>query len=161
MSVDPITETETVEVVDSVTIADSATIAQVSTVSEGTIAIATDDPLDHDVVVTQVPIVGEIASVVTSSGSQEVVVSGLTTIGIVSVGVQGPPGADGPPGAAYVYQQVTPSASWLVDHQLGYFPNVTTVDTTDRMVQGDVTYVDQNTLTIDFSAAFSGKAYLS
>jgi hypothetical protein len=94
-------------------------------------------------------------------------------ISISDVGVQGPPGADGadgaegPPGTpgsapqAYVHDQVTPSATWNITHSLGYYPNVSVVDSGGDQVQGLVTYADINTVIIEFTAAFGGKAYLS
>jgi len=81
--------------------------------------------------------------------------------------VPGPPGAQGPPGTpgsapqAYVHDQVTPSNTWTVVHNLGYYPNVAVVDSGGDQVQGLVTYADVNTVVITFNGIFGGKAYLS
>lgn len=71
-------------------------------------------------------------------------------------------GGGGPGGpVAYVHNQGTIAASWLVEHSLGFFPNVTVIDSGGTTCEGDVGHIDDNTLTIQFSAAFTGTAYLS
>lgn len=62
---------------------------------------------------------------------------------------------------SYVHNQPIPSATWNVAHNLGYFPNVTVVDSSKKGVIGDIQYVDENSLVLTFSGGFSGKAYLS
>jgi len=53
------------------------------------------------------------------------------------------------------------SATWTVTHNLGKFPSVSVVDTADQLMYGDTEYFNENSLTITFSAPFSGKAYLN
>lgn len=62
---------------------------------------------------------------------------------------------------AYVHTQSTPSATWTINHNLGRNPSVTVVDSSEKVVFGDITYVTDNQLTVSFSAAFGGKAYLN
>jgi hypothetical protein len=59
----------------------------------------------------------------------------------------------------YTHTQNVSSATWVVTHNLGKFPAVSIVDTGNNEVVGDVVYVNQNSLTLNFSAPFSGKAY--
>lgn len=65
----------------------------------------------------------------------------------------------------YLHIQSTEAEVWSVVHNLGYNPNVTTVlvnsDGTETEVHGLVTYLDINTLRIEFNEPTSGKAYLS
>jgi len=61
----------------------------------------------------------------------------------------------------YTHNQAVPSATWNVAHGLGYRPNVVAVDSLDREFLADVTYVDNNNLTISISSPTSGKAYCS
>lgn len=61
----------------------------------------------------------------------------------------------------FVYQQPSPSASWVITHNLGNFPSVTVIDSSGNKVFGDISYTDANTLTLTFSAAFTGTAYLN
>lgn len=63
--------------------------------------------------------------------------------------------------SGYVYTQNVPSASWSVSHNLGKRPSVTIVDTAENVVIGEIKYVDNNSVILTFSAAFSGKAYFN
>ncbi len=61
----------------------------------------------------------------------------------------------------YTHNQVSAESSWNITHNLGKFPSVSTVDSGNTWVIGDVEYINQNQLTINFTSAFSGKAYLN
>lgn len=62
----------------------------------------------------------------------------------------------------YVHDQPTPSATWTVTHNLGYFPGgASVVDSAGSVCYGDVVHQSVNSLVISFAVAFSGKAYLS
>ena len=63
--------------------------------------------------------------------------------------------------ASFVYVQGVPAISWSINHNLGFYPNATVVDSANDEVVGDIHYVDLNNILITFSGAFSGKAYLS
>jgi hypothetical protein len=62
---------------------------------------------------------------------------------------------------AHVHTQTLASATWTVIHNLGKHPSVSIVDSAEEEVIGEVQHTDANVLTIRFSAAFSGKAYLN
>jgi hypothetical protein len=49
----------------------------------------------------------------------------------------------------------------IVTHNLGKFPSITVIDTANTVVTGEYTYIDSNNVTLKFSAAFAGKAYLN
>lgn len=85
-----------------------------------------------------------------------------------STGPAGPTGAVGPTGLtgpsgdlSFQYAQGPASATWMVTHNLGKFPSVTVVDSAGEEVEGDVQYLDNNSLRLVFSAAFTGNAYLN
>jgi hypothetical protein len=61
----------------------------------------------------------------------------------------------------HVHDQAFAAASWAITHALGGRPQVTIVDTSDTVVVGDVTYTSDTQLSVSFTAAFSGKAYLT
>jgi len=63
--------------------------------------------------------------------------------------------------ANFVFTQGVPSATWNITHNLGKFCSATVVDTSKQIVIGDITYVNDNSLTITFSAPFSGEAFLN
>src|SRR4051794_35319013 len=79
--------------------------------------------------------------------------------GLVWNGSAWVPGAVTP--ATYVFTQGSPSASWTITHNLGYYPAVTVVDSSGNEVEGSVQYLSINQVRVTFSAAFSGSAYLS
>jgi hypothetical protein len=84
-------------------------------------------------------------------------------------GATGATGATGPQGAqgsgashsTYVFTQNSASATWAITHNLACFPSVEVVDSAGTLVIGDITYIDNNSLTVQFVAAFGGKAYLN
>lgn len=86
----------------------------------------------------------------------------VNQVTIAQTGLQGPPG---PPSTldkfAYIHTQNSPSDTWVIDHDLGWNPNVTVVDSAGTIVEGDIDYVSTNSITLTFSAGFSGTAYLS
>lgn len=61
----------------------------------------------------------------------------------------------------YVHDQATASDTWVVTHNMGKKPSVSIVDTADDEVIGQVLYNSNNQLTISFSSAVAGKAYLN
>lgn len=62
---------------------------------------------------------------------------------------------------SYVHNQATPAATWVIVHNLNAFPNVTVEDSAGTTVEGEVVFDNANQLTLTFSGAFSGVAYLS
>lgn len=61
----------------------------------------------------------------------------------------------------YIHDQQVASATWVVLHNMNKYPSVNIVDTANDEVTGEVRYNNLNQLTITFTAAFSGKAYLN
>ncbi len=63
--------------------------------------------------------------------------------------------------ANYVYTQSSPSAVWVVTHNLAKYPSVSVVDSADNIVFGEVFYNSVNQVTLTFAGAFSGKAFFN
>jgi hypothetical protein len=61
----------------------------------------------------------------------------------------------------FVFTQTVPATVWSITHNLIKYPSVTAVNINNVVYYGNVTYVDTDSLTIEFSAGFSGKAYLN
>lgn len=61
----------------------------------------------------------------------------------------------------YEFTQQAAAATWVITHSLGGKPTVTIVDSADTHVFGEVQYNSTTQVTVTFSAAFSGKAYLT
>tara|TARA_B110000902_G_C14066867_1_gene497683 strand:+ start:129 stop:839 length:711 start_codon:yes stop_codon:yes gene_type:complete len=62
---------------------------------------------------------------------------------------------------SFTFTQPTPSVEWTIQHNMDKFPSVSVVNNNNRLMYGNTTYVDKNNLIINFSAGFSGKAYLN
>lgn len=106
-----------------------------------------------------------------------VVVGDLSPVPVVAVGLQGPRGATGDtgstgatgdtgaqgiPGVAetFTHDQNVASATWTIVHNLGAFLPVTVIDSANETVEGNVHYVDINTVILSFAAPFGGTAYV-
>ena len=66
-----------------------------------------------------------------------------------------------PTDANFIFTQSIPSTTWTITHNLDKFCSVEVVSDSNVIKYGNVTYINSNSLTITFSAAFSGKAYLN
>jgi hypothetical protein len=64
-------------------------------------------------------------------------------------------------GSTYTHNQEQPIQTWTITHDLGKFPSVSVVNNNNVLMYGDIAYVNDNKITITFSAGFSGKAYLN
>jgi len=85
------------------------------------------------------------------------------TVEVLSGGPQGPRGEPGEPGPTqrHVHTQLAPASTWTINHTLEGKPSITVVDSSDTVVIGDVTYIDDTQIVVSFSGAFSGYAYLT
>ena len=99
-------------------------------------------------------------NIVISNFEQTNVITVDGCVEIMTVGEQGPPGAAGSD-KNLVFNQAIPAAVWTINHNLNKFPSVTVIDSSGRVVEGDVQYQDVDNLTIAFSSAFSGDASLN
>ncbi len=80
-------------------------------------------------------------------------------------GPTGPTGPQGPPGTtpviAFTHTQNAVSSTWTINHNLGFYPNVITMDSAGTVIEGNVAFNSTNQITVTFSVALSGTAYLS
>jgi|TARA_B110000902_G_scaffold257548_1_gene325881 hypothetical protein len=72
---------------------------------------------------------------------------------VFSLSAQGAP--------TYEFVQAVPSTTWTINHNLAKFPSITVIDSANTVVAGEYTYIDNNNVTLTFSAGFAGKAYLN
>ena len=61
----------------------------------------------------------------------------------------------------FVFTQGVAATTWNITHNLGKFPSVSVINNNNIVINGEVTYVDNNNVQLNFSAGFSGKAYLN
>lgn len=64
-------------------------------------------------------------------------------------------------GAAYVFTQSTASATWTINHNLGYVPSVEVFDSGSQEIEADVSHSSVNTTTILFTVPVAGFARLT
>ena len=99
--------------------------------------------------------------------SGEVVVVADEIVTVVSVGTQGPPGPglastdQLPEGTVHRYdrhyeQAFTNQSTVTVNHNLNKKPAITVIDSAGDECEGEVVHTNANTLTVSFSASFSG-----
>lgn len=81
-----------------------------------------------------------------------------TRVTLVSVAMPGPSGSAA---ATYTHNQVSPSNSWLIDHNLAYYPNVSAFDDVGGQLVGQVIHHSVNQLEIKFTSTRTGIARLS
>lgn len=61
----------------------------------------------------------------------------------------------------HIHTQSYASSTWTITHALGGRPSVTIVDSAGTVVIGEVVYNSNTSITVLFSAPFSGFAYLT
>jgi hypothetical protein len=62
---------------------------------------------------------------------------------------------------AYHHTQSVSSNTWTIEHNLGFYPNVTTMDSGGSLVEGELQHLSKHRLRVNFSAPISGQAFLS
>lgn len=67
----------------------------------------------------------------------------------------------GSPGQGYLYDRNSIVAStWIIDHNLNKYPQITLIDDDGNLVEADVFYSSLNRVTVTFAQPTSGKAVL-
>lgn len=70
--------------------------------------------------------------------------------------------AGGGGATTYIHDQPVASSTWVINHNLLYFPSVSVVDSTGaEIIPGNVTWATINQVIVSFTPAVAGKAYLS
>jgi hypothetical protein len=76
-------------------------------------------------------------------------------------GPTGATGPQGPSGQSFTYTPSDARTTWTITHNLGFKPNVTVSDSVGTEYFGQIPYTNSNSLTLTFSQAVYGTAYLS
>jgi hypothetical protein len=76
-------------------------------------------------------------------------------------GTQGIKGDKGDIGGVYSHNQTAVASVWTINHNLGFNPAVSVVDSAGTSVEAETWYTNINTLEVRFANGISGKAYLS
>jgi hypothetical protein len=128
------------------------------------------DPEDSYAVGDVVTYLGQTWYCIVASGPNSTPGSGNWTL-LAAKGSQGDIGPEGPQGEqgiagetqiiAYTHSQTAVSSTWVIEHNLSFQPSVQVVDSAGSTVEGVVNYNSSSQLTVQFSVALSGTAYLS
>lgn len=73
-------------------------------------------------------------------------------------GPAGPPGPAGPASAFYEHEQSSASANWTINHNLGFRPTVSAIDTGSQQIEGAVVHTSINQLVLSFATPIAGRA---
>lgn len=76
----------------------------------------------------------------------------------IKISTQGP---QGPAGTGYIHTQVTPSATWIINHNLGFRPAVELLDTGGQEIDGEVAHPSINQAVVTLNPATAGLARLT
>lgn len=60
-----------------------------------------------------------------------------------------------------VFEFTTATDTWIIEHNLGLYPSITTVDDNGNIIIGEVTYASNNRIIVVFSEDVSGYAYIN
>ena len=97
---------------------------------------------------------------VTQTVQNVIITNQQPNVTVAAVGPQGPAGPSGSSAVFYTFTQATPSATWTINHNLSGTPTAVVLDSSGNMCEGSFSYPTQNQMLINFSAAFSGTAYV-
>lgn len=101
------------------------------------------------------------AEVVVWQGSQAVVVNQPMQVVVVHDGPRGLPGPPGASGAGFGFQQTTPAASWIINHNLGFRPAVELFTVGGVEFDADVQHTSMNQTVVSLTLPLAGYARLT
>ena len=92
----------------------------------------------------------------------EVVIVQVTqpVVRVTAPGPQGPAGQFTPGDVAYTHTQAVSSATWTINHNLGFNPVAVVLDSGGTQCEGSITYPTVNQMVLTFTGAFTGVAYI-
>jgi hypothetical protein len=64
-------------------------------------------------------------------------------------------------GASYVHTQSTPSATWTINHNLGFIPSTELFNSGSVEIEGEVTHTSVNQTVVSFQTTVAGFARLN
>lgn len=72
-----------------------------------------------------------------------------------------PLGNNDPNDLGQVYYLTTPSTVWNIVHTLAFIPNIIITDLNNHVIEADITYTDNDSISVNFSQPVVAVAYLS
>lgn len=96
---------------------------------------------------------------VTENGNTTVVT--VPTTSVITAVTAGPQGPKGDVGAGYTFTQSTSSATWTINHNLGYKPSVDIYDSGSQQIQTEISHPSVNQTVILLTTPTAGFARLT
>jgi tellurite resistance-related uncharacterized protein len=62
---------------------------------------------------------------------------------------------------SFEFTQIEPSLLWIIEHPLKRYPSVVIMDSNNDQIIGNVIYISNSVIHIEFDIPISGKAYLN
>lgn len=162
----PVPDSITVEVLNDITTisvepVESIDSIAVNTVEEATIVTIEDQSPITNIAIddNQENIIVQISMVDSTAPVQSV--NGMTGHVLLDLQFEDIEQEDPVNHVKYVHTQASISSTWTVNHNLGFFPNVTVLDNSNRILETYIQYDNINTATIIMNSAASGKAFLT
>jgi hypothetical protein len=84
----------------------------------------------------------------------------IPIVEITAPGPQGPAGSFVVGDVAYTHTQAIASATWTINHNLGFNPTAVVLDSAGTNCEGSFSYPTVNQMVITFNSAFTGIAYI-
>ena len=84
----------------------------------------------------------------------------IPIVEVTAPGPQGPAGSFSPGDVAYTHTQAVASATWTINHNLGFNPTAVVLDSAGTNCEGSFSYPTVNQMVITFNSAFTGTAYI-
>lgn len=60
---------------------------------------------------------------------------------------------------AYSFTQSTPASSWVISHNLGFIPNVLTINISGVNLHGNVQHLSSNSCVVNFNKLYAGSGF--
>ncbi len=105
-----------------------------------------------------------VSSPAVSSDQVKITIDEITPVNVQLIStILDPTGAIVNQVRSYVHNQLTPAASWVVQHDLNSYPGgITVLDSAGSRWEYEIEYLTPNSLRLSFGTiSFSGKAYIS
>lgn len=159
----PLPDTITVEIINPLTTVEVSPVEEINTVSVNTVPEVDTVTVDNTDSVTTISIEESTPNFVVQIGDVSNVAGVLSVNGKTGhVSIDYPDiNADPVNHVKYVHTQVSISSEWTINHNLGFFPNVTVMDNSNRILETDLQYLNVNSVKIIMNSAMSGTAYLT
>jgi hypothetical protein len=156
----------TVEVLNDITTISVEPVESIDSIAVNTVEEATIVTIEDQSPITNISIddnqeniIVQISMVDTSSPVQSV--NGMTGHVLLDLQFEDIEQSDPVNHVKYVHTQASISSTWTINHNLGFFPNITVLDNSNRILETFIQYNNINTATIIMNSAASGKAFLT